>query len=58
MCFKVVLAYEIIMLCKCSAKYIDIYFKLKITFFLYHIERTVMIFFVFLDYFQIGLGDM
>ena len=31
MCFQVVLAYEVIVLCKCSGKYIDIYFKLKIT---------------------------
>ena len=28
----VILAYENIELCKCSGKYIDIYFKLKITF--------------------------
>ena len=33
MCFQVVLAYKVIVLCKCSGKYIDIYFKLKITFF-------------------------
>ena len=32
--FQVVLAYEVIVLCKCSGKYIDIYFKLKITFLL------------------------
>ena len=32
MCFQVVLAYEVIVLCKCSGKYVDIYFKLKITF--------------------------
>ena len=32
MCFQVVLAYEVIVLCKCSGKHIDIYFKLKITF--------------------------
>ena len=32
-CFQVVLAYEVIVLCKCSGKYIDIYFKLKITYF-------------------------
>ena len=31
-CFQVVLAYEVIVLCKCSGKYIDIYFKLEITF--------------------------
>ena len=31
-CFQVVLAYEVIVLCKCSGKYIDIYSKLKITF--------------------------
>ena len=30
MCFQVVLAYEVIVLCKCSGKYIDIYFKLII----------------------------
>ena len=33
-CFQVVLAYEVIVLCKCSGKYIDIYFKLKIKFLL------------------------
>ena len=32
LCFQVVLAYEVIVLCKCSGKYIDIYFKLKITY--------------------------
>ena len=32
MCFQVILAYESIVLCKCSGKYIDIYFILKITF--------------------------
>ena len=31
MCFQVVLAYEVIVLFKCSGKYIDICFKLKIT---------------------------
>ena len=30
--FQVILAYESIVLCKCSGKYIDIYFNLKITF--------------------------
>ena len=30
--FQVILAYECIVLCKCSGKYIDIYFSLKITF--------------------------
>ena len=30
-CFQVILAYESIVLCKCSGKYIDIYFSLKIT---------------------------
>ena len=30
--FQVILAYESIVLCKCSGKYIDIYFILKITF--------------------------
>ena len=30
--FQVILAYESIVLCKCSGKYIDIYFSLKITF--------------------------
>ena len=30
-CFQVILAYESIVLCKCSGKYIDIYFVLKIT---------------------------
>ena len=34
--FQVILAYESIVLCKCSGKYIDIYFSLKIT---YH-KRT------------------
>ena len=34
-CFQVVLAYKVIVLCKCSGKYIDIYFKLKITCFEY-----------------------
>ena len=28
---QVILAYESIVLCKCSGKYIDIYFSLKIT---------------------------
>ena len=32
--FQVILAYESIVLCKCSGKYIDIYFNLKITFLL------------------------
>ena len=32
-CFQVILAYESIVLCKCSGKYIDIYFIMKITFF-------------------------
>ena len=36
MCFQVVLAYEVIVLCKCSGKYIDIYFKLKITYLCAH----------------------
>ena len=31
-CFQVILAYESIVLCKCSGKYIDIYFILKITY--------------------------
>ena len=31
-CFQVILAYESIVLCKCSGKYIDIYFSLKITY--------------------------
>ena len=31
-CFQVILAYESIGLCKCSGKYIDICFILKITF--------------------------
>ena len=30
--FQVILAYESIVLCKCSGKYIDIYFILKITY--------------------------
>ena len=30
--FQVILPYKIIVLCKCSGKYIDIYFSLKITF--------------------------
>ena len=30
--FQVILAYESIVLCKCSGKYIDIYFIMKITF--------------------------
>ena len=30
--FQAILAYETIGLCKCSGKYIDIYFSLKITF--------------------------
>ena len=29
---QVILAYESIVLCKCSGKYIDIYFSLKITY--------------------------
>ena len=32
--FQVILAYESIVLCMCSGKYIDIYFIMKITFFL------------------------
>ena len=32
MCFQVILAYESIVLCMCSGKYIDIYFIMKITF--------------------------
>ena len=31
--FMVILACESIVLCKCSGKYIDIYFSLKITYF-------------------------
>ena len=31
-CFQVILAYESIVLCKCSGKHIDIYFGLKITY--------------------------
>ena len=31
--FQVILAYKSIVLCMCSAKYIDIYFIMKITFF-------------------------
>ena len=31
-CVLVILAYESIVLCKCSGKYIDIYFNMKITF--------------------------
>ena len=30
--FQVILAYESIVLCMCSGKYIDIYFMMKITF--------------------------
>ena len=30
-CFQVILAYESIVLCMCSGKYIDIYFIMKIT---------------------------
>ena len=30
-CFQVLLAYESILLCMCSGKYIDIYFIMKIT---------------------------
>ena len=30
--FQVILAYESIVLCMCSGKYIDIYFYMKITF--------------------------
>ena len=31
--FQVILAYESIVLCMCSGKYIDIYFIMKITYF-------------------------
>ena len=31
-CFQVILAYESIVLCMCSGKYIDIYFIMKITY--------------------------
>ena len=34
--FQVILAYESIVLCKCSGKYIDIYFIMKITY-LFHL---------------------
>ena len=47
MCFQVILAYESIVLCKCSGKYIDIYFILKITFFFFFfffLNNSVIIF--------------
>ena len=41
--FPVILAYESIVLCKCSGKYIDIYFSLKIT---YQLKKNVRQYFL------------
>ena len=51
MCFQVVLAYKVIVLCKCSGKYIDIYFELKITCLEYVIYAFVAVNYRFIIYF-------